>query len=176
VKVRTATRRGADPREALAAVENKTMDQADQVLAEMVPEVTKVEQKWVGKTMTQLLLAFRNETVAKLEQIRDFRSHIQHDASIADVIEHLTHQFFAEAKRSVIIERAGHCEFVDEVTGRRCTSTYQLQEDHIIPLALVVRIGRKTCAAFAGNTIYSKLNESWVTAIQSSNPSLKRLA
>jgi hypothetical protein len=112
------------------------MDQADQVLAEMVPDVTKVEQKWVGKTMTQLLLAFRNETVAKLEQIRDFRSHIQHDASIADVIEHLTHRFFAEAKRSVIIEKAGHCEYVDDVTGRRCTSTYQLQEDHIIPLAL----------------------------------------
>jgi hypothetical protein len=136
VKVRTATRRGADPREALAAVENKTMDQADQILAEMTPDLPRVEQKWVGKTTTQYLLSFRNETVAKLEQIRDFRSHIQHEANIADVIEHLTHRFFAEAKRSVIIERAGYCEFVDESTGRRCTSTYQLQEDHIVPLAL----------------------------------------
>jgi hypothetical protein len=42
----------------------------------------------------------------------------------------------AQAKHEAVMRAGGRCEWVDAATGRRCESTYRLEFDHVVPVAL----------------------------------------
>lgn len=97
----------------------------------------------------------------KLHRAQSILSHSCHDGNMADLIENLCDKviqqkdgktataatavvvtvkpgraYLAEGTRRFLFQRAHHCcEYVSASNGIRCISKYQLQIDHIVPIA-----------------------------------------
>lgn len=145
-----------DRSRALAAVEHKTLPETEKVLVELFPAVKSAIQQdkrtTVDETTTRLALNLPNETLEKLARAKEVLSHKLPNATDAEIIAYAL-EFFLEKKdvlrkkisrpdsqmgeRKELIQRAeARCSYHDPRTGRRCSSKYQIQIDHIKPRSL----------------------------------------
>ena len=129
----------------VTAIENQTSAEAERTLLELLPETAKVvnQERTTRLTAEQsrLTLNFSEEDLKNLAWARDYLSHAMPNAANGELLSRVLKEFVdrhsasaAEAKRTKAQHKA--CEYKDETTGQVCGSTYQVEEDHIVPLAL----------------------------------------
>jgi 5-methylcytosine-specific restriction endonuclease McrA len=127
-------------------IEGKTVDEVESILMTAFPDTLKKEVlRSVNGTDARLSLNLPKETVGALSRARALLSHAIPNPSWSDVITYLINYYLkkndpAQNKSDTVNHRVklrarGQCEF-RAPSGRRCTSRYQLEIDHIIPRAL----------------------------------------
>lgn len=147
----------------LTQIKNKTSSETKKVLALEFnqPIQTHETLKPQQDGSVRLEITLSQEQMKTLEQAKALLSHTLPDGNWAEIMTHLaeryrkktlgkekprktTQSFTTARKRSAIkitlrrklLQKAHHCcEFVDPKTNQKCQSTYQLQIDHIVPLA-----------------------------------------
>lgn len=131
----------------LEEIKGKSFDEVQKHLASKFPLSSRRELiKWVSDNEARLSLNFSGEGLGSLKRVRELLSHTLIDPSWSELVCHLANDYLERkdpahkksdsAKRRVKIRAGNQCEFVDPTTGRRCTSRYQLEIDHIQPKAL----------------------------------------
>lgn len=124
------------------------------------------QARFINEHELELKITVSEEQMNKLRKLKLLLSHKNPDLSFADLIEQLADSALqkldpqlqrtspgevegdenartgrgrsvpAALRRRVWKRASGRCEYVDPATGRRCTSEYQLQVDHIRPYSL----------------------------------------
>jgi 5-methylcytosine-specific restriction endonuclease McrA len=93
----------------------------------------------INETESRLSIVIDAETRDLLQTARDQLSHSVPDGSLGEILKRALKEFVkqGDTARQRILTRAGHrCEWLDPRTKRRCSSTFQIQIDHIHPRAL----------------------------------------
>ena len=127
----------AQKEEILSRVEGKAEQAAEKVIFSLFTEEAKKESlRQVNGEEARLSVLLDGETIEALKKVRDILSHVLPNATWAEVITHLAKNFArgatAPKKQSIAKES---CAYVEEKSGRRCGSTYQMEIDHIVPKA-----------------------------------------
>ena len=137
-----------DVNQVLDKIEGKSTREAERALFELAPqEMPKERSRAVSQDHTELRLLIPKELMAKLDHLMALTSHSNHEMSYLKLLERLVEQalkkpsptpapnvksdtrYVPRALARQVWHRAGHkCE--------KCSSTYQLQIDHIQPVAL----------------------------------------
>ena len=125
----------------IEAITNQSSDEAEVTLLALFPEtastVHQERTKQITANQTRLTFNFGKDEMEDLAWAVDFLSHSVPDASHARVLGKVLAHYRAkhEGKSSSKSQRRT-CEYRDEVTGRICGETFQIEDDHEVPRAL----------------------------------------
>lgn len=139
----------AKTQEILSLIENKNTFETEKVLAKEFDHPVETYEKIKPQTDTsvKLEIILTAEQMKELELAKSLLSHAVPNATWAEVISYLAKNHNKKPKstarvylpvktRRELFEKSKHCcEYTDPVTQRKCTSNYQLQIDHRLPLA-----------------------------------------
>ncbi|MGZ3713234.1 MAG: HNH endonuclease signature motif containing protein, partial [Bdellovibrionota bacterium] len=129
--------------EILQKVMGKSIDETQIILKKEFPEAPKREVlRSINGEDSRLSLNLESDVVTKLKRVRSLLSHKFPYANWSQIVTYLVEEYLK--RKDPLTENAvttNHrvkvqCTFRDEKTGRTCTSTYQLEDDHIIPRAI----------------------------------------
>lgn len=133
----------------LSEVENKNTFETQKVLAlEFNFPIQAVEKiKPQKNNSIKLEIIFTEEQMKELELAKSMLSHACPDGTWSEVISHLVKSHNKKPKstarnympvqiRRELFDKANRiCEYVDPLTHRKCSSKYQLQIDHLVPVS-----------------------------------------
>lgn len=204
-----------EKREVLEALTHKSKRECEKILVSLSPEsaVGQEKVKPLTETQTELRIIVDEETLKKVEKLRDLLAHQNPTGSYGKLLDLITEIALdkidpqrieersqkrkakktqvttppaeektthsqdpvdapasaASLKRQSYLRDEGRCTYEDPVTGQVCGTTYKIQQDHIVPLALggastlenyqnrcsshnlweaVVKLGKETMAPF----------------------------
>lgn len=135
--------------EILSLVENKSAFETQKVLAKEFNYPIEVSEKIQPQrnNSVKLEVVFTEEQIKDLELAKSLLSHSCPEGTWAEVISYLAKNHNKKPKntartylpvkiRRELFSKADHCcEYIDPLTLRKCTSKYQLQVDHLVPVA-----------------------------------------
>jgi 5-methylcytosine-specific restriction endonuclease McrA len=140
--------------------------EAERVLSSISPQALSKKEslRVLSPEESELKLCIPDRLLKKLERVKHLKAHSLPDASWVELLEHLADQELkridpelkssqrvapspgelklgrqplSTARKLLIWKKAqSRCEFTDPKTGKRCSSTYALQIDHIHPVVL----------------------------------------
>ncbi|MES2803185.1 MAG: HNH endonuclease signature motif containing protein [Bdellovibrionota bacterium] len=135
--------------EILSLVESKNTFETEKVLAKEFNRTIEIREKLQPQKdhSVKLELTLTAEQMQELELAKSLLSHVCVQGTWAEVISYLAKNHNKKPKstarsylpvklRRELFNKAKHCcEYLDPKTHRKCTSKYQLQIDHIAPVA-----------------------------------------
>lgn len=135
--------------EILSLVENKNTFETEKVLAKEFDRCVEIREKLRPQkdNSVKLEIILTAEQMKELELAKSLLSHACPEGTWAEVISYLVRNHNKKPKstarsylpvklRRELFSKANHrCEYIDPVTQRKCTSKYQLQIDHLVPIA-----------------------------------------
>lgn len=135
--------------EILSVVENKNTYETQKVLAQEFNLPLQSSEKLIPQkdNSTKLEIIFTEEQLKELELAKSMLSHACPKGTWSEVISYLAKSHNKKPKstarnympvniRRELFDKANHvCEYVDSVTHRKCSSKYQLQIDHLVPVS-----------------------------------------
>jgi len=139
----------ARAKEILSLVENKNTFETEKVLAKEfnrpIEACEKLQPQKDNSVKLEIILTA--EQMQELELAKSLLSHVCVQATWAEVITYLAASHNKKPKstarsylpvkvRREVFSKAKHCcEYIDPKTQRKCASKYQLQIDHLVPVA-----------------------------------------
>lgn len=129
----------ADKAHVVSAVENLSSRQADQTLFKLLPAAAQpipMERVVaIDKDSNKVTLCLDNQDVSFLDKARDILAHAIPDGAYGKVIGRVLRDFVncSNLTRRTLGQA---CEFIDDKTGHICGSTFMLERDHMVPVAL----------------------------------------
>jgi hypothetical protein len=144
-----------DAAEIVRKIENKSIEEAQQILMHELPEnkshVHQERKTVIDDNTIRHSINFTKEMEADLKRAKEVLSHQLPNGSDAEVLAYAL-KLLLEKKDPLVTSAAekrrvkagkitlrstgGTCCFKDEVTGQVCGSRYQIQRDHIMPKGL----------------------------------------
>lgn len=139
----------ARAQEILSLVENKNTFETEKVLAKEFNRTIEIREKLLPQkdNSVKLEIILTAEQMKELELAKSLSSHACPAGTWAEVISYLAKNHNKKPKstargylsvkvRRELFSKANHCcEYIDPLTQRKCASKYQLQIDHLVPVA-----------------------------------------
>lgn len=139
----------AKTQEILSLVENRNTFETQKVLVKELNCSIEVNEKIQPQrnNSVKLEIVLTEEQMKDLELAKNLLSHACPDRTWAEIISYLARNHNKKPKstartylpvkiRRELFNKADHCcEYIDPLTGKKCTSKYQLQVDHLVPVA-----------------------------------------
>lgn len=133
----------------LSEVENKNTFETQKILAQEFNFLLQPAEKLIPHkdNSIKLEIIFTEEQMKELELAKSMLSHSCSQGTWAEVISYLAKSHNKKPKstarnympvqiRRELFDKANRiCEYVDPLTHRKCTSKYQLQIDHLVPVS-----------------------------------------
>jgi hypothetical protein len=141
---------------AISKIENLSVLKAEQALMALFPaNISQVKRDHItviDQNTQRLSVNLSNQAIADLQRSKEILSHVFPSGQASLVLERVLSEYVKHAdplnkKTTTVVAQSitnlqslqrdnGACTFISEETGRVCGSRYQVQRDHIIPLAL----------------------------------------
>lgn len=133
----------------LSQLENKNMLETAKVLAVQFNQPVQIQERTQPQrdSTVKIEIILTAEQMQELELAKSLLSHACPGGTWAEVISYLAKNYNKKPKgtarkyisietRRDLLAKANHCcEYIDPVTQRKCASKYQLQIDHVVPVA-----------------------------------------
>ncbi|MGE0633651.1 MAG: HNH endonuclease [Pseudobdellovibrionaceae bacterium] len=147
----------------LKSLENKSKREAEKIIANESPLLMVQEKvRAIGENKTQMTLVLEEALMEKLDKIKSLTSHKNPNPTYSELIDMLADfalkkldpqtppEKECKAQAPVVVSKnsryvsrsvkravwkEGKCSHRDSATGRKCGSRFQLQIDHITPVA-----------------------------------------